>query len=162
MKKIYLTIILASFHLFSFSQHSKRDKNKIASEILVGSWKFDYAIYRSTFWGKVEEEKSEIFHTDTLYFFNNMMFSFRSHKTEEGVWTDTSIHTGSWEIVNNGKTLIYKNREDKPAYEKPSQDVTLPIRIINKNRIRIDYLVVISGEEKPTKNNTPVFFNRIK
>jgi hypothetical protein len=160
MKRFYITIIIASVHLVSFGQRKGQDKNAIVEEKLFGSWKFDYALYTATFGGVTSTDKSKIFHTDTLHFFGGMTFRFRSHNTEN---TDLRIHTGTWEIVNEGKTLVHKKREARPSFQGQSPDLTFPIRVINKDRIRIDYTFTDSQDEKkPVTNNTPVFFDRIK
>jgi hypothetical protein len=160
MKRFYLTIIIASIHLVAFGQKKGQDKNTIVAEKLLGSWKFDYALYSATVGGVTSTDKSKIFHTDTLHFFADMTFRFRSHNTEN---TDVRIHTGTWEIVNKGKTLVHKKREAQPPFERQSPDLTFPIRFMNKDRIRIDYIFTDSQDGKdPMTNNTPVFFDRIK
>jgi len=147
-------------HLVSFGQQKKQDKNEAVTKQLMGSWKLDYALYRSEMMGAVSEEKSKIFHTDTIHFFSDKTFKFKSHDTAN---TDVRIHTGTWEIVDNGKTLVHKNRQALPAFDGQSPDLSFPIKIINPNRIRIDYPVYTndnSAKSKPA--NTPVFFERIK
>jgi hypothetical protein len=159
MRRVYLTIVIATVHLLSFGQR-KMDKNEVVAKDLIGSWKFDYAVYSSTLLGVTYKDKSKIFHTDTIHFFRDKTFRFKSHNTES---TDRRIHTGVWEIANNGKTLIHRKREARPPFEGQSPDLTFPIRIINEDRIRIDYIFFdVQDDNKPTTNNTPVFFDRIK
>lgn len=151
MRQIYYTLILTLVVFFSFGQQKKEDKNEIIAKKIVGSWKLDYALYS-------EWDKSKIFHTDTIHFFNDWTFRFRSHNTAN---TDIRTHTGNWEITNNGKVLVHRNRQAQPAFDVPTPDLTFPIRIISTDRIRIDYMMYFDNEPKPKKNNTPVFFDRI-
>jgi hypothetical protein len=161
MKRVYLTIVIVIIHLVSFSQQKERDKNAKVAERLIGSWKFDYALYSSVYLGTVSTDTSKVFHTDTIHFFSDQTFRFRSHDTAN---TDVRVHTGTWEISNKGKTLIHKKRAAQPAFEGPLPDLTFPIRMEGKDRIRIDYIMMTQGQQvsKPATNNTPVFFDRIR
>jgi hypothetical protein len=113
MNKIYLTIIITTIHLISFGQEKSQNKNERTAKVLVGSWKFDYALYSDIFMGTTLKDKSKIFHTDTLHFFENMTFKFRSHDTAN---IDIRFHNGVWEIADKGKTLIHKNRGSQPPF----------------------------------------------
>ena len=160
MKRLYLTIFIATIHLASFAQKKGQDKRIAATEKLVGSWKFDYALYGASSAGMKSADTSKIFHTDTIYFFRDMTFRFRSHNT---AYTDVRIHTGTWEITNKGRTLIHKERVADPPFDGPSPDLTFPIRFAGRDRIRIDYIFVYDpADKKAMNNNTPVFFDRIR
>ncbi|HEY3402454.1 MAG TPA: hypothetical protein VGK59_03645 [Ohtaekwangia sp.] len=168
MKHISLTILITSLYVLSFAQKKEHDKNVKVSEILIGSWKFDYAVYSNpdnNIWNTpgqdttYTKERSGVFHTDTIHFFSDMTYKFRSHDTDN---SSSTVHTGDWEINNNGKTLLHKKRVAIPAFVGPLPNLTFPIRVINKNRIRIDYSITDEADTRPQLNNTPVYFDRIK
>ncbi|HEY8933929.1 MAG TPA: DUF5004 domain-containing protein [Cyclobacteriaceae bacterium] len=160
MKRTYSTILVILIHLVSFGQQKKQDKSEAVTKQLIGSWKLDYALYRSEIMGVVSKEKSKIFHTDTIHFFSDKTFKFKSHDTEN---VDIRIHTGTWEITDKGKTLVQKNRQAVPGFDGPLPDLFFPIKIINSDRIRIDYTVYLNDDNSNSKAaNTPVFFERIK
>ncbi len=153
MRLLYLLILLTSIGGVSIGQN--KSKNNIVSEKLVGSWKFDYALYR--FSPSEPTNKSHLFHTDTISFYKDRTFKFRSHNTN---FTEKSTNTGNWEVVNNGKTLIHKNRQTQPPFNEPTPDLTFPLKIINANRIRIDYEFYVKGDTSVWMR-TPIFFKRI-
>jgi hypothetical protein len=160
MKKIYLTIIIILIHLVSFAQQKKKDKSETVTKELIGSWKLDYALYNSEIMGAASKEKSKAFHTDTIHFFSDKTFKFKSHDSEN---IDIRTHTGTWEIIGKGKTLVQKNRQVVPAFDGISTDLLFPIKIINSDRIRIDYSIYLNDNNSSTMAaNTPVFFERIK
>jgi len=160
MKKTYLTIIITLIHLLSFGQQKKQDKSETVTKELIGSWKLDYALYSSKIMGAVSKEKSKVFHADTIHFFSDKTFKFKSHDTEN---IDVRTHTGNWEITDKGKTLVHKNRQAVPAFDGLSPDLFFLIKIINSDRIRIDYAIYFNDDNSsPKTNNTPVFFERIK
>ena len=160
MNRIYLTIIIATIHVVSFGQKKGLDKNVIVTEKLIGSWKFDYAIFRASLQGTTSIDTGRSFHIDTLHFFRDMTYRFRSYNISDN---SARIHTGIWEIVKRGKRIVHKKRVAQPPFEEPSPDLTFPIRVINKDRIRIDYIVIyVQFGTEATRNRTPVFFNRIK
>ena len=160
MRLLCYTISLISLSFFCFGQPKKEDKNERVFKALVGSWKLDYAVYSATLLGIVSYDTSKIFYTDTIHFFNDRTFKFRSNAIENiGVQT----HTGTWEITNKGKVLIHKNIQSLPPSAEPTRDATFPIKIINPDRIRIDYTIYHPQDYSPPRlNNTPVFFERIK
>ena len=152
MKKTVLIIVVLAIHFICFGQQ-KEDKNQEVSDKLVGSWKLDYALYS-------RRDSSKIFHTDTIHFYKDHTFKFRSHDTE---FTDVRTHTGSWEVTKKGKVLNHRKRQANPPFDGPSPDLTFPIQIINDDRIRIDYIVHDpQGGAKSIAHSTPVFFERIE
>jgi hypothetical protein len=159
MGKVYLTLFIAAVHFASFGQNKGQEKNTAVADRLVGAWKFDYAVYGIDVVGRRFADTSKLFHTDTIHFFRDMTFRFRSHNTAK---TDQRLHTGTWEITNKGRTLIHKNRVAQPPFDGHTPDLTFPVRIINQDRIRIDYIFIDEESTKPPTNNTPVFFDRIR
>ena len=145
--------------MLSFGQKRGQEKNEKVSKTLIGSWKFDYVLHGTPDMEIAAREKSQLFHTDTIHFFKDMTYKFRSHDTD---FIDVRTHTGTWEITNKGKILNHKDRVAVPPFVGESPDLTFPIRVINKNRIRIDYIFFDRGDTTPLPSNTPVYFVRIK
>lgn len=160
MKRIYLTIIIVFIHFVSSGQIKEHSKNLKVAEKLVGTWKFDHAQLRVTHEGVTSINRSKIFHIDTLHFFEDMTFRFNSQNADK-TKTDSRVHTGSWAITNKGHTLVLKNREAFPPFEEETPDINFPIRVINYDRIRIDFIVyMVQGVAEPMTIKTPVYFDR--
>lgn len=119
----------------------------------------EYAIYNGYLEGAVFRDTSTVFYIDTIQFFSDRTFRFKTHDTEN---THIQTHTGNWEIAHKGRVLIQKNRQTQPPFEGTSPDLSFPIRIINADKVRIKYSVYIKGSSATTTSNTPVFFTRIK
>lgn len=159
MKTTCLTIIITLMPLLSFGQQKKQAKCEAVARELVGSWKFEYAMY-SSFKG-APRVKSDVFHTDTIHFFNDLTFEFTSHDSEK---IDVRTHTGNWEITDKGKTLVHMNRQSSPAFSEPSlPDLFFPIKLIDSERIRIGYEIYYTDPFFGGHNdNVPVYFTKIE
>jgi hypothetical protein len=161
-KNILIASLILLLPSITYGQKHHLKKNKLAIERIIGSWKFEYAVY--TFYRFIDsppsKEKSDVFHTDTIHFYANMTYRFNSHDFD---YKKVSAHSGEWNVINKGKTLILKNRVVKPAIKEPLVELSFPIKIKKANILRIDYSIYIKGDsinQKP--NNTPVFFSRIE
>ena len=123
---------------------------------MVGKWKFEKAIYTFEMNGSEVKDESDVFFVDTLELNEDMTYRMALNDSQTGKM-DSDI--GEWELSENGKALLLKNRSTTLVDKEKLKDIALPFIFLNRDKLQIYFDVNTPGHNNP---RIPVIFKRLK